>query len=145
MGWGALVDERFVSRVYCVPDRIVEAVSGRARCEIPNEELGHYFLGRRQGEGDGVDGDMGGEGEDVGGVFERMRTRWELKELGSGMGTQVRLEVDVRFTSQVYAALSQAAGPRVAEIMVGSFEKRATEVLGEGGVGNGEKGGDKEG
>lgn len=132
MGWGALIDERFTSRVHCVPDRIVEAVSGRARCGIPREELGHYSLGRGRVEGSGEDGGTDKEGEDEGGIFERMRTRWELKELATGTGTQVRLEVDVCFASQVYAALSQAAGPRVAEIMVGAFEKRAREILGEG-------------
>lgn len=124
MGWGGFVDESFSSRVYCVPDRIVEAVSGRARSGIPREELGHYFVGR---------GEEGEREEEEGGVFERMRTRWELKELENGKGTYVRLEVDVCFASQVYAALCQAAGPKVAETMVRTFQKRAKAILGEAG------------
>lgn len=130
MGWEGIVDESFESRVYCVPDRVVEAVSGSAKCGIPKGDLGHYYVGK--------EGRQENEGEE-GGVFESMRTRWELKELENGMGTHVRLDVDVCFANQVYAALSQAAGPKVAEIMVGAFERRARDILGEGEVGSREK------
>ncbi len=40
--------------------------------------------------------------------------------------------LEVRFASAVYSALSQAAAPRVAGMMIEAFEKRAAVVLGEG-------------
>ena len=42
------------------------------------------------------------------------------------------LTIEVRFASAVYSALSQAAAPKVAGMMVEAFERRAREVLGEG-------------
>lgn len=44
----------------------------------------------------------------------------------------MNLFIEVRFASAVYSALSQAAAPKVAGMMVEAFEKRAVEVLGEG-------------
>lgn len=51
--------------------------------------------------------------------------------------------IEARFASAVYNALSQAAAPKVAGMMIEAFEKRARELLGEGhgvesGKGNGE-------
>ncbi len=40
--------------------------------------------------------------------------------------------LEVRFASAVYSALSQAAAPKVAGMMIEAFEKRAGVVLGEG-------------
>lgn len=40
--------------------------------------------------------------------------------------------LEVRFASAVYSALSQAAAPKVAGMMIEAFEKRAAVVLGEG-------------
>ena len=40
--------------------------------------------------------------------------------------------MEVRFASAVYSALSQAAAPKVAGIMIDAFEGRAKELLGEG-------------
>ena len=44
--------------------------------------------------------------------------------------------LEVRFASAVYSALSQAAAPTVAGMMIEAFEKRAAGVLG-GGHGQG--------
>ncbi len=46
--------------------------------------------------------------------------------------TEVGVVLEVRFASAVYSALSQAAAPRVAGMMIEAFEKRAAVVLGEG-------------
>ena len=46
--------------------------------------------------------------------------------------TEVNLKIEVKFANAVYAALSKAAAPKVAGIMVQAFEERAREVLGEG-------------
>lgn len=54
--------------------------------------------------------------------------------------TEVSLVIEVRFASAVYSALSQAAAPKVAGMMVEAFEKRAREVLGDGEGEEGEAG-----
>ena len=46
--------------------------------------------------------------------------------------TEVHLLLEVRFASAVYSALSQAAAPKVAGLVVEAFERRAREVLGRG-------------
>ena len=46
--------------------------------------------------------------------------------------TEVGLVIEVRFASAVYSALSQAAAPKVAGMVIEAFEKRARVVLGEG-------------
>ena len=84
-------------------------------------------------------------------IFASLLTRWTLREFpfkspptdgkrlqdagheeASGPRTEVNLVIEVRFASAVYAALSQAAAPKVAGIMVEAFERRAREVLGKG-------------
>ena len=91
-------------------------------------------------------------------IFESLLTRWTLREfpfkplppdgkspqegeanLPSRARTEVQLHIEVKFASAVYAALSQAAAPKVAGFLVEAFEKRAREVLGEGEVGKGEQ------
>lgn len=73
-------------------------------------------------------------GEDGGGVFEELRTRWTLKDVsaeeGTGSRTEVQLAIDAKFKNALLGALSQAAAPKVAGLVVDAFEKRAREVLG---------------
>lgn len=94
----------FRSRVECVPERVVEAVSA---------------------------------GEDGGGVFEELRTRWTLTDIpaeeGTGPRTEVQLAIDAQFRNALLGALSQAAAPKVAGFVMEAFERRAREVLGRGG------------
>lgn len=93
----------FRSQVECVPERIVEAVSA---------------------------------GEDGGGVFEELKTRWTLTDVpthaeqGTGSRTEVQLKIDARFKNALLGALSQAAAPKVADLVMEAFERRAREVLG---------------
>ena len=152
IGYGPY-SEVFRSKVYCAPFRVLEAVSGEAECGIEKEELQHYLpqdddaaagadgqdngtlKGLQQGEGD-VPGSGNGK------IFQSLLTRWEFKELplegsdtastmgGHGVKTEVNLVIEVRFANPVYSALSQAAAPKVAGMMVEAFEKRAKEVLG---------------
>lgn len=82
-------------------------------------------------------------------IFTSLLSRWTLREFpfkppppdGSppqeGLAskpseprTEVGLVIEVQFASPMYAALSQAAAPKVAGIMIEAFEKRAREVLG---------------
>ncbi len=90
-------------------------------------------------------------GEDGGDVFDDLRTRWTLTdiptkagELGAGPRTEVRLAIDARFRSALLGALSQAAAPRVASLVMDAFERRAREVLGEGKEARGEGNGREE-
>ena len=48
--------------------------------------------------------------------------------------------IEVRFANAMYAALSKAAAPKVAGIMIDAFEKRARDLLGEEQGGSEEEG-----
>lgn len=84
-------------------------------------------------------------------IFTSLLTRWTFREFPfkppppdgkspqegeastpSTPRTEVNLVVEVRFASAVYSALSQAAAPKVAGLMIDAFEERARELLGEG-------------
>lgn len=164
VGWGPY-DERFRSRVYCLPNTILESVAGEARCSISAKELPHYY---NEGE---AESDTGAGGEKVNAdtnerrhnddlarssadgintsIFTSLLSRWTLREFSfkpppldgsppqeglasepSVRRTEVGLVIEVQFASPVYAALSQAAAPKVAGIMIEAFEKRVREVLG---------------
>lgn len=161
VGWGPY-QERFRSRVYCLPNTVVESVAGEARCSIPAKELPHYHYEAGAviagGETLNVDDHEGRQGEDLArstsdgtnsSIFTSLLSRWTLREFPfkpppadgsppqerlarepSEPRTEIGLVIEVLFASPVYAALSQAAAPKVAGIMIEAFEKRAREVLG---------------
>ena len=101
-----------------MPDRAVEAVAGAGRTSLAESEL------LRAGYGDA---DITAEGE-AGELFESLRTKWEFAAVDAG--TEVRLNIDARWNNPVLAAMSQGAAPKVADLMVEAFERRAREVLG---------------
>ncbi|MCJ1243862.1 hypothetical protein MMC30_001059 [Trapelia coarctata] len=145
--------ESFLSQVFCAPDRVVEAVCGNARTTIPEAELQHY----KEGAGALADTPRNqifellltrwalrpfpykppptkGRSEEEGG--EKARNAAEAnpengeKSPEAEPRTEVDLYIEVKFTSPIYAALSQAAAPKVAGMLVDAFERRAEEVLG---------------
>lgn len=140
IGYGPY-DELFRSAVYCLPYFILEAVAGDAEPSIPRSQLPHYF----------EDPDHEADAEKSAGnasIFTSLLTRWTFKEFPfkpappdgkspqegnashpSTPRTEVNLTLEVRFASAVYSALSQAAAPKVAGIMIDAFEKRAAQVL----------------
>ncbi|KAL8714548.1 MAG: hypothetical protein Q9220_001496 [cf. Caloplaca sp. 1 TL-2023] len=139
IGWGPY-DESFKSRIYCAPYRILEACAGSASPTIPESELPHY--------NDIPSTNPESEKHDL---FTSLLTRWTLSEFPfkpsppdgppqegnaesrpSHPRTEVTLMIEARFASAVYSALSQAAAPKVAGMMIDAFEKRAREVLGKG-------------
>ena len=145
VGWSGL-DEAFRSKVYCVPGKIVEAVVGDAQTSIPPEDLKDLY------------GQDNGKSDQANPLFKSLTTRWTLRSfpfkplppsgkppqegsasLPSRARTDVDLTIEVQFANPVYAALSQAAAPKVAGILVEAFEKRAREILGPGQVGEGEQ------
>ncbi|KAH0607661.1 uncharacterized protein H6S33_002695 [Morchella sextelata] len=66
-------------------------------------------------------------------LFKSLKTRWEIRPRGEGKGSDVELHIEFAFKNPVYAALSGAVAPKIVNIMVEAFEKRAKEVLGKGG------------
>ena len=50
-------------------------------------------------------------------------------DLPSQDRTEVNLSIDFQFANPVYAALSQAAAPKIAEKMIEAFEKRVKAVV----------------
>ncbi|KAL8857914.1 MAG: hypothetical protein Q9178_005533 [Gyalolechia marmorata] len=150
VGWGAL-DETFKSRIYCLPHHILEACAGSASPTIRKSDLPHY--------------DNLSATEDENSLFTSLLTRWTLSEFPfkplppasqnpqegnaeanpSHPRTEVNLVVEAQFASAVYSALSQAAAPKVAGMMIEAFEKRAKSVLGEGHGVEGEAGSENRG
>ncbi|KAM0335727.1 hypothetical protein ACHAQA_000777 [Verticillium albo-atrum] len=113
VGWGGF-EETFTSRLRCVPDRSVEAVSG-------------------------ADLDAGGRvssssSEPGGAVFTSLVTRWDLRPLREGAddaATQVDLVIRFQFANPLYSAVSAAVSDKVAGVMIEAFEKRARRILGQ--------------
>ncbi|KAI5846491.1 polyketide cyclase/dehydrase and lipid transporter [Morchella snyderi] len=103
VGWGTY-DETFRSKVECEPARLI------VRADASQNEL-----------------------------FKSLKTRWEIRpragegEEEEGKGSDVELHIEFTFKNPVYAALSGAVAPKIVNIMVEAFEKRAKEVLGKGG------------
>ena len=119
-------------------------MAGDAEPTIPKSQLAHYY----------EDPDHEHDAEKSAGnrsIFTSLLTRWTFKEFpfkpappdgktpqqGSASApsrprTEVNLILEVRFASAVYSALSQAAAPKVAGMMIEAFEKRAGVVLGQG-------------
>lgn len=147
IGYGPY-DELFRSAVYCLPHTVLEAVAGDAEPTIPRGKLPHYYEDPEQRDNAGDDAERSAGNR---AIFTSLLTRWTFKEFpfkpappdgkppqeGSATApssprTEVNLVLEVRFASAVYSALSQAAAPKVAGIMIEAFEKRAAAVLGRG-------------
>lgn len=117
IGFGDQMREEFWSRVSCVPETIVEAVSGNAESSLPGEETRHH--GTRPAR----DKDPTRKDD----VLGHLVTRWTLNPKREQQ-TEVSLAIEVQFSNPVYAALSQAAVPKVADRMIEAFERRIEEM-----------------
>ena len=120
VGFDNGVSEEFWSRVYCVPESVVEAVSGSADTTLGAVKIRHHNA-RPEVDRDPTRKDV---------VMSHLLTRWTLRPstLGNGEGTEVDLAIEYEFANPVYAALSQAAAPKVADKMIEAFEKRVEAV-----------------
>ncbi|KAF2197768.1 hypothetical protein GQ43DRAFT_443966 [Delitschia confertaspora ATCC 74209] len=120
------ITEEFTSRVYCVPGRVVEAVSGETGTSLRGEDIAHY--------GD-THSLSGKEKEEGGGLLKHLLTRWTVQpttRTGGGQGkeqTVVDLSIEFAFANPLYTTLSAGAAPKVAEMMIRAFEERVRVVL----------------
>lgn len=144
VGFSSDVSEEFWSRVYCVPETVVEAVSGSMETTLSPEEVEHHNARPAP------DQDPTRQGK----VLSQLLTRWTLRpfpykpppasalhpdstqknhqessQLPSYEKTEVRLAIEYQFANPAYAALSSAAAPKVAEKMIDAFEKRVKAIV----------------
>ena len=144
IGFSNDMSEEFWSRVYCVPERVVEAVSGATETTLLRDEISHHHA-RPHADSDPTRKDT---------VLSRLLTRWTLhpypykpppdsaehaesahksREGGKSPSTReetdVSLAIEFQFANPIYAAMSQAAVPKVADKMIEAFEKRVKAVV----------------
>ncbi|KAL8351959.1 hypothetical protein RB601_002330 [Gaeumannomyces tritici] len=129
VGWGP-VTESYTSRLYCLPGRVVEAVSGKGAPSIPRPRAG--------------DDDVDADGRPLprptdGGLFESLVTRWTVTPAPASSGSStnndwadVELSIRYQFVSPVYQLATASVADEVAGLMVNAFEKRARDLLGSG-------------
>jgi len=134
VGWGGY-EETFTSRLFCVPTAAVEALSGEATPTLPISKLSHYSA---------TFGLPNPRTSNT--IFKSLSTRWNVVPLGSRPSlaehqtnpmikladclTEVHLTIEFQFANPIYAALSKAAAPRVAGIMIEAFEIQARKRFG---------------
>jgi coenzyme Q-binding protein COQ10 len=144
VGFNNDVSEKFTSRIYCVPETVVEAVSGDANTALMSDEIAHH----------NARPDAAQDPARKGNVLTHLSTKWTLKpfpykpppasathpdtaqmnhketsEVPAQEKTQVSLAIEYQFANPVYAAMSSAAAPKVAEKMIEAFEKRVKAVF----------------
>jgi len=133
VGWGGY-EETFTSRLFCVPNATVEALSGEASSSLPASNLSHYSA------------TLGCPNPRTSNnIFKSLSTIWKVIPLNDKPGikqhqtdqtplaeyqTKVQLTIEFQFANPIYAALSKAAAPRVASIMIEAFEVQARKQLG---------------
>ncbi|KAL8383009.1 hypothetical protein RB595_006666 [Gaeumannomyces hyphopodioides] len=131
VGWGP-VTESYTSRLYCLPGRVVEAVSGKGAPSIPRPHAGD----------DGVDV----HGRPLprptdGGLFESLVTRWAVtpspapsrsssSSSSNSDWADVELSIRYQFANPMYQLATGSVADEVAGLMVNAFEKRARDLLG---------------
>ncbi|KAF2157503.1 hypothetical protein K461DRAFT_273685 [Myriangium duriaei CBS 260.36] len=135
VGFTEGISESFESRVYCAPETVVEAVSGpRAESTLATDKPSSRPAD------DPTRKDS---------VLTHLRTRWELRPFPYKPGplrgdqnaveqkaehpvqhqTEVMLSIEYAFANPLYAVMSKAAAPKLAERMIEAFEKRIGHVV----------------
>ncbi|KAF2842669.1 hypothetical protein M501DRAFT_911988, partial [Patellaria atrata CBS 101060] len=141
VGYGG-IEEKFTSRIYCVPGRVVEAVGGITKSQLPQEETKHHTHASSEVTPDVSDG-----------LISHLLTRWTVRpypykpppaplspdsninpaegstNIPAKEQTEINLVIEFQFTNPVYNALSAAVAPKVAGYMIGAFEKRVKDVM----------------
>lgn len=117
IGFNDDVSEAFWSRIYCQPERVVEAVAGLSESALHPTEVPHHNA-RPPVDQDPTRNEA---------VLTQLATTWTLRPAEGK--TDVSLAIEYQFANPVYGALSAAAAPRVAEKMIEAFEKRVRDVV----------------
>lgn len=119
IGWGGF-EETYTSKLFCVPGSIVEALGGDAVTTLPWSQLQHHTQSSI------------GSPATSNAIFKRMATRWTIKSQDSVASPQtlVNLDIEFQFSNPVFGAVSKAVAPKLAEVMIEAFQKRARSVLG---------------
>lgn len=131
VGWGGY-EEKFTSRLFCVPGSVVEALSGDAVTEISQADLSHHSATLNAPAAANA-------------IFQSLSTRWTVKPFHykpptghpqtdktthpARDQTEVHLTLNFQFSNPIYAALSKAVAPKVAGMMIEAFEVRARRLL----------------
>jgi len=147
VGWSNIT-ETFHSRIYCVPERIVEAVGGNTATSLKGDEIAHHDISDPSP-------NTARESENSP-LLTHLLTRWTIspfpyKPAPTQDGaqprpqdktnapakeqTQVSLSIEYQFASPVYSAMSAAVAPKVAGHLIEAFEKRVRALLGEADTG----------
>jgi coenzyme Q-binding protein COQ10 len=148
VGWKGY-EEAFVSKIYCVPGTIVEAVGGNTATTLSREQLAHYDL----------EGQHNTAAQANDGILTHLLTRWTVRPFpfkpppargvvkdgtsvsggASEEHTEVSLAIEYQFSNPVYSAMSGAVADKVAGVMIEAFKARVKQVL-DGGNGVPERG-----
>jgi coenzyme Q-binding protein COQ10 len=140
VGWGGY-EEKFTSRLLCIPNSVVEALGGGAQTTLSRDNLKHYS--------------SISNAPTAVNIFKSLSTKWTVKPLHykppSGRPqtdnavhprrdqTEVHLTIVFQFSNPLYTGLSKAVAPKVAGVMIEAFERRARKLLDRPGTGIDEK------
>ncbi|KAB5550943.1 polyketide cyclase/dehydrase and lipid transporter [Coniochaeta sp. 2T2.1] len=127
VGWGPFPSESYTSRVYCVPGRTVEAVSGEAGPSTGWDVLRKYGYEREIQ--DGVGKRREGDGE----LFRSLVTKWSVTPVGGeeGRKTEVDLRIEYLMNNPLHQVAVSGVADQVADKMIRAFERRAERTYGE--------------
>ncbi|KAK7555897.1 dehydrase and lipid transport-domain-containing protein [Phyllosticta citricarpa] len=139
VGWQG-ISESFQSRVYCVPERIVEAVSGDSQTALDKDLIRHHLAVGETGAKGEAKGQQQGDGARL---LTSLNTRWTVTPLSEALEgaeaaqrqaansqTKVTLSIEFAFANPLYSAMSAAVTPKVAGLMIEAFEQRVAKLLG---------------
>ncbi len=130
VGWGGY-EEKFTSRLFCIPNSVVEALGGDAQTKLPRHDLNLYSSTSYT--------------PTTVNIFKTLSTKWTVKPFKykppSGRPqtdnavhpardqTEVHLIIDFQFYNPLYAGLSKTVAPKLAGVMIEAFERRARKLL----------------
>ncbi|KAL1303801.1 hypothetical protein AAFC00_000264 [Neodothiora populina] len=138
IGFNNDISEAFYSRIHCVPGTVVEALSGATETSLAADQIAHHNPRPRHGDDPSRNAS----------VLTHLLTKWTLLPFPYKPGpesgadprhetskqpareqTQVSLNIEYAFANPIYAALSAAAAPKVADKMIAAFEERVRKVV----------------
>ncbi|KAK4615883.1 Coenzyme Q-binding protein coq10, mitochondrial [Fulvia fulva] len=145
IGFNDSISESFTSRLYCVPERIIEAVSGSSTGTLEKSPDAKHHSPRPSSDQDASRQNT---------VMSHLLTRWSLRPypykppptgavhkegvhknheetspIPGQERTEVNLVVEYKFANPVYDALASTAANKVAEKMIEAFESRVRMVM----------------